>query len=61
MDGWRGLFIFATADPDVARRAVATDPVVIEGEMVAELHKHYGSAALMGVTAQHERLVKPKP
>lgn len=61
VDGWRGLFIFATADPDVARRAVATDPVVIEGEMVAELHKHYGSAALMGVTAQHERLVKPKP
>ena len=61
VDGWRGLFIFATADADVARRAVETDPVVINGEMVAELHRHYGSAALVGVNDQHNRLVKPKP
>lgn len=61
VDGWRGLFIFATADLAVARQAVETDPVVIQGEMVPELHKHFGSAALMGVTDQHRRLVKPKP
>ncbi len=60
-DGWRGLFIFATADLEVARKAVETDPVVLNGEMVAELHKHYGSAALVGVNDQHNRLIKPKP
>ncbi|HEY1131035.1 MAG TPA: YciI family protein [Roseateles sp.] len=61
VDGWRGLFIFATADLEVARKAVETDPVIINGEMVAELHKHYGSAALVGVNDQHNRLIKPKP
>lgn len=57
----RGLFIFATQDLDVARKAVETDPVVINGEMVAELHRHFGSAALIGVNDQHTRLIKPKP
>lgn len=61
VDGWRGLFIFATADLEAARQAVETDPVVVNGEMVAELHKHYGSAALVGVNDQHKRLIKPKP
>ncbi len=57
----RGLFIFATADLDAARRAVDTDPVVIQGEMVAELHKHFGSAALLAVNEWHPKLVKPTP
>ncbi|MCE4557315.1 YciI family protein [Roseateles cellulosilyticus] len=61
VDGMRGLFIFATADLDAARRAVDTDPVIINGEMVAELHKHYGSAALLAVNEWHPRLVKPQP
>jgi len=61
VEGLRGLFIFATTDLDAARKAVETDPVVIHGEMVAELHKHFGSAALMGVNEMHTRLIKPKP
>jgi len=61
VDGLRGLFIFATADLDAARRAVETDPVVNSGEMVAELHRHFGSAALLGVNDWHPRLVKPGP
>jgi uncharacterized protein YciI len=61
VDGWRGLFIFATADLEVARKAVETDPVVIHGEMVPELHKHFGSAALLAVNEWHPRLIKPKP
>lgn len=56
VDGWRGLFILATDDIEEARRLVATDPVVVEGEMVAEYHKHYGSAALMLVRDAHERI-----
>lgn len=61
VDGLRGLFIFATADLAAARQAVDTDPVVASGEMVAELHKHFGSAALLAVNEWHPTLIKPKP
>lgn len=61
VEGLRGLFIFATADLEAARRAVETDPVVVNGEMVAELHKHFGSAALLAVNEWHPKLIKPKP
>lgn len=55
-DGWRGLFIFAVADMDEARKLVATDPVVIKGEMTPEFHKFYGSAALMLVAENHKKV-----
>ena len=58
VDGWRGLFIFAVTDIVEAQALVATDPVVIKGEMVAEYHAYYGSAALMLVRDAHERVVK---
>jgi uncharacterized protein YciI len=61
VDGWRGLYIFATGEIDEAREMVATDPVIAKGEMVAEYHKYYGSAALMMVRDAHERIVKKKP
>ncbi len=60
-EGLRGLFIFATKDLDVARKAVDTDPVIVNGEMVAELHRHFGSAALLAVNEWHSKLIKPKP
>jgi len=59
-EGLRGLFIFATADLEAAQRAVDTDPLIVNGEMVAELHKHFGSAALMAVNEWHPKLIKPK-
>jgi len=49
VDGWRGMFVFATDDIEDAKAWVATDPVIVNGEMVAEYHKLYGSAALMMV------------
>jgi uncharacterized protein YciI len=58
VDGWRGLFIFAVSDIEEAKKLVASDPVVQKGEMVAEYHKHYGSAALMLVAKTHEKIVK---
>lgn len=58
VDGWRGLFVMATGDLEEARSWVATDPVVINGEMVAEFHKHYSSAALMMVNGTHAKLAK---
>ena len=61
VDGWRGLFVLAVADVEEARRHVGTDPVVMRGEMIAEYHKYYGSAALMLVNDLHKRLVPKRP
>jgi len=58
VDGWRGLFIFAVKDIEEAKQLTATDPVIIKGEMVAEYHKWYGSAAMMDVGRIHDTLSK---
>ena len=60
VDGWRGLFVFATPDIDQAKKLVATDPVVMKGEMVPEFHRYYGSAALMLLNDLHEKVSKKK-
>ena len=36
----------------------STDPVIINGEMVAEYHKLFGSAGLMAVTDIHAKIKK---
>lgn len=56
---WRGLFVFAVADIDEAKALTATDPVIMEGEMLAEFHRWYGSAAVMEVPTIHATLVPP--
>ena len=61
VDGWRGLFILAVADIEEAKRHVATDPVILQGEMIAEYHRYYGSAALMLVNDAHQRLEPKRP
>lgn len=58
VDGWRGLFIFASNDIEEARRLVATDPVVMKGEMVPEFHTYYGTAALMLVRDLHDKVTQ---
>ncbi len=58
VDGWRGMFVFAVADIEEAKKLVATDPVILNGEMIAEFHKYYGSAALMQVNEIHEKMAK---
>jgi hypothetical protein len=58
VEGWRGLFIFAVRDVEEARRLTASDPVIASGEMVAEFHKYFGSAALMLVNETHKRIAK---
>lgn len=60
VDGWRGLFVFAVKDIDEAKQLTATDPVIIKGEMVAEYHKWYGSAAVMDIARIHETLSENK-
>lgn len=61
VDGWRGLFVLAVADIEEAKAIVATDPVIVKGEMVAEYHKYYGTAALMLIPELHEKLAPKQP
>jgi uncharacterized protein YciI len=58
-DGWRGLFVFAVESIDEAKALAATDPVIVNGEMVAEYHAWYGSAAIMLIPELHEKLQPP--
>jgi uncharacterized protein YciI len=55
---WRGLFVFAVDSIDEAKALVATDPVIIKGEMVADYHAWYGSAATMLVGELHEKVAR---
>jgi uncharacterized protein YciI len=59
--GWRGLFVLAVEDLAAAERIVATDPVVAQGEMVAEYHPWYGSATLALVPEWHEKVAREAP
>ncbi len=59
-DHWRGLFVFAVDSIDEARRLTASDPVIVNGEMVADYHAWYGSAALLAVPDIHKTLTPPK-
>jgi len=56
VDGWRGMFIFAVNSIAEAQTLTATDPVIQNGEMVAEYHILYGTAALMEIPALHQKL-----
>lgn len=58
VEGRRGIFVFATPEIEEAKKLVATDPVIVNGEMVAEYHKLYGSAALMAVNDIHNKIKK---
>lgn len=57
-DGWRGLFVLDVTDIAEAEALTATDPVVQRGEMIAECHQFYGSAALRFVNETHKKLAK---
>lgn len=58
VDGWRGVFVFATPDIEQAMTYVAADPVIINGEMVAEYHKFFSSGGLMMVNEIHKKISK---
>lgn len=60
VEGRRGIFVMAVADIAEARALTETDPVIANGEMVADYHRYYGSAALMQVRETHERIAKKK-
>lgn len=57
--GWRGIYVFAVDDIAAARALTESDPVIVQGEMVAEYHDWYASAALGLVPEAHARLQPP--
>jgi uncharacterized protein YciI len=61
VDGWRGLFVYAVADIKEAQQLTATDPVITEGEMVAEYHQWYGSAGVMMINEIHAKVARAAP
>jgi uncharacterized protein YciI len=60
-DGWRGLYVFAVKDIEEAKALTASDPVIVNQEMVAEFHPWYGTAALLQVNDVHKRIAKKQP
>lgn len=61
VEGRRGIFVLNAENIEEAHRLVATDPVIEKGEMVADLHTYYGSAALMTINALHGKIAKKSP
>ena len=49
-------YYFAVETEQEAQQLVATDPVIKNGEMIAEYHLLYASAALMAVNEIHEKI-----
>ena len=60
-EGWRGLFVFAVESIDEAKQLTATDPVIVQGEMVAEYHRWYATAATMLIPDMHGKLAPKQP
>ncbi len=58
VDGWRGLFILVAQDVDEAKQIAESDPVLKSGEMTAEYHKFFSSAALMQVNETHGKIAR---
>lgn len=61
VDGWRGIFIFAAPDIATAKIYTSTDPVIINGEMIAEYHVLYGSAGLTMMDEINRKISKESP
>ena len=55
---WRGMFVLAVPTIEEAKLVAATDPVLQQGEMVAEYHELYGSASLMLVPETYFKVAK---
>lgn len=55
---WRGMFVLAVPTIDEAKVLTATDPVLQQGEMVAEYHELYGAASLMLVPETYLKVAR---
>ena len=52
----RGIYVFDVNSIEEAKKLTETDPAIQTGSLVMELHKWYGSAALMAIPELHKKL-----
>jgi len=57
----RGIYIFNVKTIEEAKVLTETDPAIIAGSLVMELHPWYGSAAIMMVNEIHGQVAKSNP
>ena len=56
----RGIYIFNVATVEEAKALTETDPAIKAGSLVMDLVPWYGSAAVVGIAKEHERIAKLK-
>ena len=54
----KGIFIFAVGSVEEAEELIATDPAIISGRLVMEMHPWYGSAAVKQIPNIHKKVQK---
>ncbi len=54
----RGIYVFNVTSIEEAKALTESDPAIMAGRLVMELHPWYGSAALMTVNSIHKKLSK---
>ena len=54
----KGIFIFAVGSVEEAEELIATDPAIISGRLVMEMHPWYGSAAVKQISNIHKKVQK---
>jgi len=54
----RGIYIFNVATVEEAKALTETDPAIQAGSLVMELLPWYGSAAVVGIVKEHEKIAK---
>lgn len=52
----RGIYLFDVNSIEEAKKLTETDPLIQSGGLVMELHKWYGSAALMAIPEVHKKI-----
>lgn len=52
----RGIYVFDVSSIEEAEKLTETDPLIQSGGLVMELHKWYGSAAVMAIPEIHKKL-----
>jgi hypothetical protein len=54
----RGIYIFNVESRDEAKKMTKTDPLIISGGLIMDLHLWYGSAALQEMGRIHKTIAK---
>lgn len=52
----RGIYVFDVSSIEEAKKLTETDPAIQTGSLVMELHKWYGSAAVVAIPELHKKL-----